>query len=155
MGDSAMIDMMTAALHDPFETIHMGVTAENLAESHQVTRGQQDDTGAAVAPARRQRAIKEGRFKSQILPIVLKTRKWRDGLRHRRACPRPTPRPKIFAKLRAVFKKDGTVTAGNASGINDGAAAVVLMDGDTAGQTRRQAVGPAGRLRACRRRSRG
>ena len=141
MGDTAMIDMMTAALHDPFENIHMGMTAENLAESHQVTRGQQDDL-ALQSHQRAARAIKEGRFTSQILPVTLKTRKGEtvfDTDEHVRA----DAKAEDFSKLRAVFKKDGTVTAGNASGINDGAAAVVLMDGDTVGK---RGVQPLGRL---------
>ncbi len=141
MGDTAMIDMMTAALHDPFENIHMGVTAENLAESHQVTRGQQDDL-ALLSHRRAARAISEGRFKSQILPVTLKTRKGEtvfDTDEHVRA----DAKAEDFAKLRAVFKKDGTVTAGNASGINDGAAAVVLMDGDTVAKRNAK---PLGRL---------
>jgi acetyl-CoA C-acetyltransferase len=141
MGDTAMIDMMTAALHDPFETIHMGMTAENLAESHQVTRGQQDDL-ALLSHQRAARAIKEGRFASQILPVTLKTRKGEtvfDTDEHVRA----DAKAEDFTKLRAVFKKDGTVTAGNASGINDGAAAVVLMDGDTVAK---RGVQPLGRL---------
>jgi acetyl-CoA C-acetyltransferase len=141
MGDSVMIDMMTAALHDPFENIHMGMTAENLAESHQITRGQQD----AMALQSHQRAsvaIKEGRFKSQILPISLKTRKGEtffDTDEHVRA----DSKAEDFSKLRAVFKKDGTVTAGNASGINDAAAAVVLMDGETVAK---RGAKPLGRL---------
>jgi acetyl-CoA C-acetyltransferase len=141
MGDSVMIDMMTAALHDPFENIHMGMTAENLAESHQITRGQQD----ALALQSHQRAsvaIKEGRFKSQILPITLKTRKGEtifDTDEHVRA----ESKAEDFSKLRAVFKKDGTVTAGNASGINDAAAAVVLMDGETLAK---RGAKPLGRL---------
>ena len=141
MGDSAMIDMMTAALHDPFENIHMGVTAENLAESHQVTRGQQDQL-AMQSHQRAARAIKEGRFKSQILPVTLKSRKGEtvfDTDEHVRA----DVTAEDLAKLRAVFKKDGTVTAGNASGVNDGAAAVVLMDGDTVSKRGAQ---PLGRL---------
>ncbi|HEY4174676.1 MAG TPA: acetyl-CoA C-acyltransferase family protein [Rhodopila sp.] len=141
MGDTAMIDMMTAALHDPFESIHMGMTAENLAESHQVTRGQQDDL-ALLSHQRAARAISEGRFKSQILPVTLKTRKGEtvfDTDEHVRA----DAKAEDFSKLRAVFKKDGTVTAGNASGINDGAAAVVLMDGDTVAKRGAQ---PLGRL---------
>jgi acetyl-CoA C-acetyltransferase len=141
MGDTAMIDMMTAALHDPFENIHMGMTAENLAESHQVTRGQQDDL-ALLSHQRAARAIKEGRFTSQILPVTLKSRKGEtifDTDEHVRADAAAAD----FAKLRAVFKKDGTVTAGNASGINDGAAAVVLMDGDTVARRNAQ---PLGRL---------
>jgi acetyl-CoA C-acetyltransferase len=141
MGDSAMIDMMTAALHDPFENIHMGMTAENLAESHQVTRGQQDAL-ALVSHQRATQAIKEGRFKSQILPVTLKTRKGEtifDTDEH----VRDNAKAEDFSKLRAVFKKDGTVTAGNASGVNDGAAAVVLMDGDTVA---RRGAKPLGRL---------
>jgi acetyl-CoA C-acetyltransferase len=141
MGDTTMIDMMTAALHDPFENIHMGMTAENLAESHQVTRGQQDDL-ALLSHQRAARAIKEGRFTSQILPVTLKTRKGEtifDTDEHVRA----DAKLEDFAKLRAVFKKDGSVTAGNASGINDGAAAVVLMDGDTVAK---RGIQPLGRL---------
>ena len=143
MGDSAMIDMMTAALHDPFENIHMGMTAENLAESHQVTRGQQDDL-ALRSHQRAAHAIQQGRFKTQIMPVTLKTRKGEtifDTDEH----PRADARAEDFSKLRAVFKKDGTVTAGNASGINDGAAAVVLMDGDAV--AKRDAK-PLGRLLA-------
>ncbi len=141
MGDSVMIDMMTAALHDPFENIHMGMTAENLAESHQVTRSQQDDL-ALTSHQRAARAIKEGRFKSQILPITLKSRKGEtifDTDEHVRA----EAKADDFSKLRPVFKKDGTVTAGNASGINDGAAALVLMDGDTLAKRNAK---PLGRL---------
>ena len=141
MGDSVMIDMMTAALHDPFENIHMGMTAENLAESHQVTRNQQDEL-ALSSHQRAARAIKEGRFAAQILPITLKSHKGEtifDTDEHVRV----DAKAEDFTKLRAVFKKDGTVTAGNASGINDGAAAVVLMDGDT--MAKRNAR-PLGRL---------
>lgn len=141
MGDSVMIDMMTAALHDPFHEIHMGMTAENLAESHQVTRTQQDEL-AVQSHQRAARAIQEGRFKSQILPIVMKSRKGEirfDTDEH----VRPDVKPEDLSKLRPVFKKDGSVTAGNASGINDGAAAVVLMDGDTLAQ---RGAKPLGRL---------
>jgi acetyl-CoA C-acetyltransferase len=141
MGDSAMIDMMTAALHDPFENIHMGMTAENLAESHQVTRSQQDEL-ALLSHHRAGQAIKEGRFASQILPITLKSRKG-DTVFDTDEHVRGDLKAEDLAKLRAVFKKDGTVTAGNASGINDGAAAVVLMDGDTVAK---RGVHPLGRL---------
>src|SRR3978361_167990 len=129
MGDTAMIDMMTAALHDPFENIHMGMTAENLAESHQITRGMQDQL-ALQSHQRAAHAIKEGRFKSQILPVTLKSRKGEtifDTDEHVRG----DLKTEDLAKLRAVFRKDGTVTAGNASGINDGAAAGGRMDGAT------------------------
>ena len=141
MGDAAMIDMMLAALHDPFNNIHMGETAENLAESHQITRAQQD--ALAVESHRRAgRAIAEGRFKEQIFPVTLKTRKGEtvfDTDEH----VRPDATLADMAKLRAVFRKDGTVTAGNASGINDGAAAVVLMDAATA---EKRGAKPLGRL---------
>jgi acetyl-CoA C-acetyltransferase len=141
MGDSAMIDMMTAALSDPFESGHMGNTAENLAESHQITRKQQDDL-ALLSHQRAARAIKEGRFKSQIVPVTQKTRKGEtvfDTDEHVRS----ETKAEDLARLRAVFKKDGTVTAGNASGINDAAAAVVLMDGDTVSK---RGARPLGRL---------
>jgi len=141
MGDTAMVDMMLAALHDPFHGIHMGETAENLAESHQITRAAQD--ALAVESHRRAgRAIKEGRFREQILPVKLKTRKGEtvfDTDEH----PRPDTTTEDLGKLRAVFRKDGTVTAGNASGINDGAAAVVLMEAGTAAK---RGAKPLGRL---------
>jgi len=141
MGDTSMIDMMTAALHDPFHNIHMGETAENLAESHQVTRGQQDEL-AVQSHQRAAGAITEGRFKAQVLPISLKSRRGEtvfDTDEHVRS----DLKPEDLAKLRPVFRKDGTVTAGNASGINDGAAAVVLMDGATA---EKRGAKPLGRL---------
>jgi acetyl-CoA C-acetyltransferase len=141
MGDSSMIDMMVAALHDPFDNIHMGETAENLAESHQITRPDQD--GLAVQSHQRAaHAIAEGRFKAQILPIVQKTRKGEtvfDTDEHVRA----EASAADLGRLRPVFRKDGTVTAGNASGINDGAAAVVLME---AGTVAKRGARPLGRL---------
>jgi acetyl-CoA C-acetyltransferase len=141
MGDAPMIDMMLAALHDPFDNIHMGETAENLAESHQITRADQDLL-AVESHRRAARAIAEGRFKAQILPITQKTRKGEtvfDTDEHVRADVSAAD----LGKLRAVFRKDGTVTAGNASGINDGAAAVVLMEAKTAEQ---RGAKPLGRL---------
>jgi len=139
MGDSQMIDMMTAALHDPFHNIHMGETAENLAESHQVTRAQQDAL-AVLSHQRAGRAISEGRFKAQILPVTLKSRRGEtvfDTDEH----VRPDAKSEDMAKLRPVFRKEGTVTAGNASGINDGAGAVVLMDAETAAKRGARAMG--------------
>jgi acetyl-CoA C-acetyltransferase len=130
MGDTALVDMMLAALHDPFETIHMGVTAENVAAKYGITRADQDAL-ALESHHRAARAIAEGRFKEQILPVVQKTRKGEtvfDTDEHVRA----NATLADFEKLRTVFQKDGTVTAGNASGINDGAAAVVLMERATA-----------------------
>jgi len=139
MGDSQMTDMMTAALHDPFHNIHMGETAENLAESHQVTRAQQDAL-AVLSHQRAGRAISEGRFKAQILPVTLKSRRGEtvfDTDEH----VRPDAKSEDMAKLRPVFRKEGTVTAGNASGINDGAGAVVLMDAETAAKRGARAMG--------------
>ncbi len=141
MGDTAMVDMMVAALHDPFHNIHMGVTAENVAAQHQITRADQDAL-AVESHRRASTAIKEGRFKQQILPITMKTRKGEtvfDTDEH----PRADTSAENMAKLRPVFQKDGTVTAGNASGINDGAAAVVLMEG---GEANRRGLKPLGRL---------
>jgi acetyl-CoA C-acetyltransferase len=141
MGDATMVDMMLAALHDPFDNIHMGETAENLAESHQITRGDQDAL-ALESHRRASRAISEGRFKQQILPVKLKTRRGEtvfDTDEH----PRADATVDDLAKLRPVFRKNGTVTAGNASGINDGAAAVVLMERKTAEQ---RGAKPMGRL---------
>ena len=139
MGDTQMVDMMVSALHDPFHKIHMGETAENLAESHQITRAQQDAT-AVESHRRAARAISEGRFKDQILPVILKTRKGEtifDTDEHVRADISDAD----MAKLRAVFRKDGTVTAGNASGINDGAAAVVMMEAGVAAKRGAKSLG--------------
>ena len=124
MGNITMIDAMMEALNDPFEGFHMGITAENIAERYQITRETQDE--AAVESHRRAAAAQaEGRFKSQITPVEIKTRKGTvlfDTDEHVRA----DASLEDMAKLRPAFKKDGTVTAANASGINDGAAAVVL-----------------------------
>lgn len=126
MGDGAMVDAMTGALTCPINDVHMGITAENVAEKWGITREQQD----ALAVESHQRAAKataEGRFTSQILPIEIKTRKGVvsfDQDEHVRA----DATIDSMAKLRPVFKKDGTVTAGNASGLNDAAAAMVLME---------------------------
>ncbi len=141
MGDSSMLDMMLAALHDPFDNIHMGETAENLAASHQITRGDQDAL-AVESHRRASHAIAEGRFKQQILPVKLKTRRGEtvfDTDEHVRA----DTTVESLSKLRTVFRKDGTVTAGNASGVNDGAAAVVLMERETAAK---RGAKPMGRL---------
>lgn len=124
MGNIEMVDAMLGALHDPFENIHMGVTAENVAERCGISREEQD--AAAVESHRRAAAaIAAGYFKEQIVPVEVKTRKGVtvfDTDEHVRA----DASAEGMAGLKAVFKKDGTVTAGNASGINDGAGAVVL-----------------------------
>ncbi|MGH8712800.1 MAG: acetyl-CoA C-acyltransferase family protein [Casimicrobiaceae bacterium] len=127
MGDAKDIDMMVGALTDPFDTIHMGVTAENVASRCGITR-QQQDAFAVESHKRAAAAIAAGHFKSQILPIELKSRKGPvvfDTDEHVRS----DATAEGMARLKAVFaKENGTVTAGNASGINDAAAAVVLME---------------------------
>ena len=131
MGDTKMVDMVVGALHDPFHTIHMGVTAENIAAKWGITREDQD-TLAVESHNRAQRAIEEGRFKSQIMPVTLKSRKG-DVVFDTDEHYRPNCTMADLAKLKPAFlKENGTVTAGNASGINDAAAAVVLMEAGTA-----------------------
>lgn len=124
MGDSAVVDYMVGILHDPFERIHMGVTAENIAARWKISRETQDEL-AVESHRRAVRAIDEGRFRSQITPVEIPTRqgsRWVDTDEH----PRRDASLESLAKMKPAFKKDGTVTAGNASGINDGAAALVL-----------------------------
>ncbi|HYH43878.1 MAG TPA: acetyl-CoA C-acyltransferase family protein [Burkholderiales bacterium] len=126
MGDSTQVDMMVGALTDPFDTVHMGITAENIASQWKITREQQDEF-AVESHRRAANALEKGHFKEQIVPIELKTRKG-TTLFDKDEHVRGDLTLEGMAKLRAVFKKDGSVTAGNASGINDGAAAVVLME---------------------------
>ncbi len=126
MGDGKLIDMMMAALHCPFEKVHMGITAENIAEKWDISREAQDEL-ACESHRRAQIATEEGRFKEQILPIELKSRKGAK-LFEQDEHVRFDAGLEDFQKLKAVFKQDGTVTAGNASGLNDAAAAVVLME---------------------------
>ena len=130
MGDAPVIDAMTAALHDPFGHGHMGVTAENIAAKYGFTRQQQDEY-SVESHKRAQRAIEAGYFMSQIVPVELKSKKGVEQFttdEHVRA----DASMDNMAKLKPVFKKDGTVTAANASGINDAAAAIVLMDAKAA-----------------------
>ena len=131
MGDSKMTDMMVATLTDPFGVGHMGITAENLAVKWKITREEQDAL-AVESHRRAAAAIAEGRFKSQIVPIVKQTRKGEvtfDTDEH----VKPNTTLETLAKMKPAFKKDGgTVTAGNASGINDGAAFFVLADATVA-----------------------
>lgn len=126
MGDAQVIDAMTAALHDPFGHGHMGVTAENIAAKYGITREEQD-AFALESHRRAARALQEGRFKGQILPIEVKTKKGPVPFVTDEHV-RPDAKIEDMQKLKPAFKKDGTVTPGNASGINDGAAAVVLME---------------------------
>jgi acetyl-CoA C-acetyltransferase len=141
MGNAEVMDMMVGALTDPFDTVHMGITAENVAAKWGISRQQQDEM-AVESNKRAINAIEKGYFKEQILPIELKGRKGPvivDTDEH----PRADASMDGMAKLRTVFQKDGTVTAGNASGINDGASAVVLMERKAA---ERKGLKPMARL---------
>ncbi|MEX3957241.1 beta-ketothiolase BktB [Trinickia sp. EG282A] len=127
MGDARIVDMMLGALHDPFESFHMGVTAENVARKYGITREAQDAL-ALESHRRASRAIREGYFKSQVLPISVPSKKGEvvfdadEHVRHETSI-------EDLARLKPVYQKEGgTVTAGNASGINDGAGALVLME---------------------------
>jgi acetyl-CoA C-acetyltransferase len=127
MGDLKTIDMMVGALHDPFDVVHMGVTAENVAKKWGITRAEQDAL-AVESHRRAANATKSGHFKSQILPIEIKGKKGPTVFETDEHFREGTTLDDL-GKLKPVFaKENGTVTAGNASGINDGAAAVVLME---------------------------
>jgi len=126
MGDQVVMDSLIGALSDPFDANHMGVTAENVAAKYSISREMQDEF-SVESHRRAANAIAKGYFKDQILPVEIKDRKGTklfDSDEHVRA----DVTIENLAKLKAAFKKDGSVTAGNASGINDGAAAVVLME---------------------------
>ncbi|MDR5805060.1 beta-ketothiolase BktB [Caballeronia sp. LZ001] len=142
MGDARVVDMMLGALNDPFDKIHMGVTAENVANKYGITREAQDAL-ALESHRRAARAIEAGYFKEQILPITLASKKG-DTVFDRDEHVRMNATAEDFSKLRPVFaKENGTVTAGNASGINDAAAAVVLME---RGVAEKRGVKPLARL---------
>lgn len=127
MGDGQIIDtMLNDGLHDAFHDYHMGVTAENIAEKYNFTREQQDDL-ALHSQNRAEAAVKSGRFKDEIVPVTVPKRRGDDLVVDTDEFPKFGTTQETLAKLRPVFKKDGTVTAGNASGINDGAAALILM----------------------------
>ena len=128
MGDTQVIDLMVGALHDPFHKIHMGITAENVAEQFGITRDMMDAL-TVESHQRAARAIAEGRFAEQIVPIEIKTRKGMVQFTTDEHVKADTTL-ETLAKMRPAFKKDGSVTAGNASGINDGAGALVLASGE-------------------------
>lgn len=130
LGDTEAIDMMVSVLTDPFGVGHMGVTAENLAEKWAISREEQD-AFAVESQRRAAAAIDAGRFRSQIVPVVMQTRKGEVVFDTDEHC-RPGTTLEALAKMKPAFKKDGTVTAGNASGINDGAAFLVLAEADVA-----------------------
>ena len=131
MGHGEIIDsMIYDSLTDVFNNYHMGITAENLAEQYNITREEQD-AFAASSQNKAEAAIKEGKFKDEIVPVVIPSKKG-DIVVDTDEFPRAGVTAEALAKLRPAFKKDGTVTAGNASGINDGAAALVVMAADKA-----------------------
>ncbi|MGH8668482.1 MAG: acetyl-CoA C-acyltransferase family protein [Burkholderiales bacterium] len=141
MGDAAVVDAMTGALHDPFGHGHMGVTAENIAAKYGFTRQQQDEF-AVESHRRASHAMEKGFFREQLVPIEIKSKK---GIEQFTTDEHVRKGAKIedLAKLKAVFKKDGSVTAGNASGLNDAGAAVVLMEASAANK---QGIKPMARL---------
>jgi acetyl-CoA C-acetyltransferase len=142
MGDADLVDtMIKDGLWDAFNGYHMGNTAENVAQRWQITREQQDQL-AQRSQARAEAAQKAGRFKEEIIPVKIATRKG-DVLVEMDEYPKHGTTVEVLAKLRPAFDKNGTVTAGNASGINDGAAAVVLM---TAEEAQRRGVKPLARI---------
>ena len=132
MGDGKMVDaMVNDALTDAFNGYHMGITAENIAEQWGLTREMQDEF-AANSQMKAEAAIKAGKFKDEIVPVVIPQRKGDPIVFDTDEFPRFGTTAEKLAKLRPAFKKDGTVTAGNASGINDGAAALVVMSAEKA-----------------------
>jgi acetyl-CoA C-acetyltransferase len=142
MGNAPLVDMLVGALTDPFQTIHMGVTAENVARKYQISREEQDAL-ALESHRRAAKAIANGYFREQILPVVVPSKKGASVFNTDEHV-RPDASLDDFVKLRPVFAKDnGTVTAGNAAGINDAAAAVVLMD---RGVAEKRGIRPLARL---------
>lgn len=132
LGDSSMVDsMIRDGLWCAMCDIHMGITAENIAEHHRVTRAEQDEF-AAWSQLKAEQAIASGRFKDEIVPVAIPQRKGDPVLFAQDEFPRAGTTAEVLGKLRPAFKKEGTVTAGNASGINDGAAALVVMSADKA-----------------------
>ena len=142
MGDLGLIDtMIKDGLWDAFNGYHMGTTAENVATKFQITRQQQDEF-AAKSQNKASAAQKAGRFKDEIVPVTIKGRKG-DTVVADDEYIRHDSTPEVMAKLRPAFSKDGTVTAGNASGINDGAAALVVM---SAAEAKRRGLTPLARI---------
>lgn len=131
MGDSKLVDVMIKdGLWDAFNNYHMGITSENVAEKFGVTREDQDEVSAR-SQQRAIAAIKSGAFKDEIVPVTIKTKKG-ETVFDTDEFPREGTTTEILAKLRPAFKQGGTVTAGNASGLNDGAAALVIMSAEKA-----------------------
>ena len=142
MGDLKLMDtMLRDGLFDAFHGYHMGTTAENVAEKFQITRADQDQF-AAESQRKAGEAMKAGRFKDEIVPVTVKGRKG-DVVISEDEYPKPETTAEALAKLRPAFSKEGTVTAGNASGLNDGAAVTVVMSADEA---RKRGITPLARI---------
>ena len=145
MGDEAFVDsMLRDGLLDPWTGVHMGITAENVAERFAIGRAEQDAL-ASESVRRALHAIEAGHFSDEIVPIEVRQRKGPSFVFDTDELPRTRPHPDVMRTLRPAFKKDGTVTAGNAAGINDGAAAVVLLAAERADDL---GVAPLARVRA-------
>jgi acetyl-CoA C-acetyltransferase len=125
MGPSALVDPVVGGLTDPFDKVHMGITAENLADSHSISREEQDEF-ALESHRRAKAAIDAGKFEDEIVPVEVKVKRDKVPFVQDEHV-RPDATIESMARLKPVFKPDGTVTAGNASGMNDAGAAVVLM----------------------------
>ena len=144
MGNGSMIDtMIQDGLWDAFNNYHMGITAENIAQQFQITRADQD-TFAAASQAKAAKAQADGKFKAEIIPITIKSKKG-DTVVEKDEFIRPDSTAEALGKLRPAFKADGTVTAGNASGINDGAAMVLLM---TRGEAEKRGLKPLASIKS-------
>ena len=136
MGNGNMVDVMiNDGLWDAFNNYHMGVTAENIAEKWNISRADQDNF-AVASQNKAEKAIKEGRFKEEIVPVVIPQRKGDSIIFDTDEFPRFGSNIESLQKLKPAFKKDGTVTAGNSSGINDGAAAFIIMSAEKAKELR-------------------
>lgn len=133
MGNGEVVDaMLHDALNDAFYDYHMGMTAENLAEMYNITREEQDEL-AYLSHQRALKAIAEGKFTEEIVPVEIKTKKGVEEVKIDEH-PNSSTTPEILAKLKTVFKRDGTVTAGNSSGLNDAGAALILMSAEKASE---------------------
>ncbi|MTK12186.1 MAG: acetyl-CoA C-acetyltransferase [Clostridiaceae bacterium] len=134
MGDGKLVDdMLIDGLYDAFNGYHMGITAENIAEQWNITREMQD-AFALNSQLKAENAIKEGKFKDEIVPVIIPQRKGEPKVFDTDEYPKAGVTIESLSKLKPAFKKDGTVTAGNASGINDGAAALVIMSAEKAAE---------------------
>lgn len=144
MGNGTMVDtMITDGLWESFNNYHMGITAENVAQQFQITRDDQD-TFAANSQAKAAKAMADGKFSAEIIPLTIKSKKG-DMVVEKDEFPRADTTAESLSKLRPAFKPDGSVTAGNASGINDGAAAVLLM---TRGEAEKRGLKPLAAIKS-------